>query len=595
MLSEGVRLFFVCVLHSIQDLDWFVRMESMLRGMSLPTPRFRLAPISEKLSDVNGFHSLQTYFPTLSKLFRITKHQTNGIWLDSKYRIAGIDISGTSGLCMLDLVANLDASGQSSEKVNRCPAFLKVTHLLDPIRWMKGEYSLPKQSGLPWHTKTWAAAWTKLQDSSNQAYIEAVASYAFGRLREAGVSPHFNEFYGAFCARAGIYRYNLTEEFKSFRHSRWFWHGQKRGLYCLHVAHAKSSKGDVPEDTLKDILREPSDMGSEKEESEEELDVELVDDVQEIASLHSDKMSELSFAEEHSLSGSSDETELEEEYRIYSEIRDFPVIMIGLENNRGTMDSLLDDYTLVGAAPGEPEWELKWSAWLFQVLAALSVAQAIFGFTHNDLHTNNIVWTETAEEYMYYTKRSGEIFKVPTYGKLFRIIDFGRAIFTINDQQFFSDDFKAGNDAEGQYSFKPLHPKPVKEVNPNPSFDLSRLAVSLFDALFPDTPENKEDGLQLSSEDGLEVMETVSPLYNALWSWMIDDYGRNVLIEPSGEERFPDFDLYRHIAAHVHRAVPAQQFSQPAFDRFQVNASEVGDDVNASELGDYVKKWSLFI
>ncbi|NBO09771.1 MAG: hypothetical protein EBV30_10640, partial [Actinobacteria bacterium] len=240
----------------------------------------------------------------------------------------------------------------------------------------------------------------------------------------------------------------------------------------------------------------------------------------------------------------------------------------------------------VGAAPEEPEWELKWSAWLFQVIAALSVAQAVFGFTHNDLHTNNIVWTPTTEEFLYYTKRSGEVFKVPTYGKLFRIIDFGRAIFTINDQLFFSDDFKAGNDAEGQYSFRPLHPKPSPEVLPNPSFDLSRLAVSLFEALFPDTPENKDGGAMLSSEEGLEVWETVSPLYNVLWKWMLDDAGKNVLVEPSGEERFPDFDLYKHIAAHVHGAVPSRQFSEPAFDRFQVNASEVGDSV---------KKWLLFI
>jgi hypothetical protein len=208
----------------------------------------------------------------------------------------------------------------------------------------------------------------------------------------------------------------------------------------------------------------------------------------------------------------------------------------------------------------------------------------MFGFTHNDLHTNNIVWIKTEQEFLYYTRQSGEVFKVPTYGKLFRIIDFGRAIFRINDQLFFSDDFKSGNDADGQYCFKPLSTKVSVEIPPNPSFDLSRLAVSLFDALFPEAPADKEGGVTLSSEEGLDVEETVSPLYNVLWSWMIDDDGCNVLVEPSGDERFPDFDLYKHIAANVHGAIPAHQFSKPAFDRFQVNASEVGD----------VKLWSLF-
>jgi hypothetical protein len=155
----------------------------------------------------------------------------------------------------------------------------------------------------------------------------------------------------------------------------------------------------------------------------------------------------------------------------------------------------------------------------------------------------------------------------------------------VNGKQFFSDDFKTGNDAEGQYSFKPLHPRPTEEVPPNPSFDLSRLAVSLIEALVPETPEEKEGGAILSSEDGLEVAETVSPLYNALWSWMIDDMGENVLITPSGEERFPGFDLYKHIAAHVHTAIPSYQFAHPAFDRFQVNAASIDTGV---------KCWSLF-
>jgi hypothetical protein len=550
-------------------------MEPTLRGVPLPAPRFRTAPLPEKLRHVNGFRGLQTYFPALSKLFHVTKHQANTIWLDSNLRIAAIDISGTSGLCHVDLVNNVDVSGVSEHPVVKtCPAFLKVTHLLDPVRWMKGVYSFPKEAGLPWHSKTWAAAWTKLQDQSNQAYVETIAAYALGRIRDANLSPHFNQFYGAFCARANRYRYNLTEEFRSLRNTRWFWHGQKRNLYKLHIDSVKEE--EVSKEVLDELLREPDSSDS---DSEEEVNVEIT--AMEEASLHSDKMSDLSYAE----TTATESTEMEEEYRIYAEITDFPVMMIALENNEGTMDSLLDDYTQVGSTPGTDEWELKWSAWIFQVIAALSAAQTLIGFTHNDLHTNNIVWSPTEEEYFYYTKRSGETFRVPTYGKLFRIIDFGRAIFTINSNQFISDDFKAGNDADGQYAFKPLHMRSKQEILPNPSFDLCRLSVSLFEALFPEAPEDKVEGAILSSEEDLEVIETVSPLYNVLWSWLIDDEGRNVLITPSGDERFPDFDLYKHVAAHVHTAVPARQFLHPAFGRFLVDPSEVGS----------VKKWSLFV
>ena len=524
--------------------------------------------------------------------------------MDSKWRIVGIDISGTFGPCSLKLVQN-DLSGDS-QSLKDHSAFLKVTHLLDPIRWMKGSYSLPKQNGLPWHAKTWGSACKKLQDNWNQAYVETIASYALGRLRDEGVSPHFNEFYGAFCARADTYRYNLTEDFDSYRNYRWFWKGQANGFYKLSVLNSNAGES-VPEDVMDEYLREPSVIESdsseysdsdesdsetsldsveevdieEEDQDEEEVDVEIyeADIPVETASLHSAEISEDSFDK----SEDSDDIEYDK-YKVYSVINDFPVMLIAIEQNHGTMDALLDNVDAVGAAHGTPEWEIRWSAWVFQVIAALSVAQAILGFTHNDLHTNNIVWIPTEEEFLYYTLKSGATFKVPTFGKLFRIIDFGRSIFTINKTQYISDDFRAGNDADGQYAFRPLIENPDNEVLPNPSFDLCRLAVSLFEALYPDPPEELEGGQILSSEDDLNVNETVSPLFNCLWSWMIDDEGRNVLINPDKTERFPDFDLYKHIAAYVHNAVPSKQFANPAFDRFQVSPSEVGD----------VRKWNLF-
>ena len=578
-----------------------------LRGSQLPAPRFRLAPMHAELERVHGFHSLQTFFPTLSKLYRLSKHQSDSVWLDSKWRISGIDISGTSGPCTLQLVPNLDLSGvpppfAAPPTSITHPAYLKVTHLLDPIRWMKGLYSLPKEGGLPWHGKTWSTAWAKLQDPWNQAYVETLAAYSLGRLREEGVSPHFNHFYGAFCARAARYRYNITDDAYSLRKSKWFWNNREKGLYDLCVVDTEHPEKEVDPITA-DLLLMPrggesdsegdsgSESGSSSTNSEEEV---VVDDMGklEIGSLHSDALDDVAFEEEDGSDGGSsgDGDSLSsagDAYRIYAEFHDFPVMLIATEENRGTMDSLLEDFAAVGASPGEPAWEERWSAWLFQVVAALSVAQDLLGFTHNDLHTNNVVWTETEEEYLFYRSRAGAVFRVPTFGKLFRLIDYGRAIFRINQNIFISDDFKAGNDAEGQYCFKPLHPRPAPEdiVAPNPSFDLCRLAVSLFESLFPDPPAAAEGGKILSSEEDLEVRETVSPLYNILWSWMVDDEGRNVLIEPDGEERFPDFDLYKHIAAHVHGAVPSRQFSSPAFDRFQVKPSDVG----GSE-----KVWSLF-
>jgi hypothetical protein len=548
-----------------------------LRGIKLPNPHFRIGPLSDELFRVEGYRNLQTYFPTLNKVFRLGRWNTGDeIWMDTRWRIRGIDCSGTSGPCKVSLSEHTDPS----RIVSKRPAFLKVTHLLDPIGWMQGQYSLPKESGLPWFHKAWLRAWQKLQDPRNQAYVEAVAAYAVGRIREGDLSPHFNEFYGAFCARANKYRYNLSEEFQSYRHERWFWKGREKGLFSLQMLNSENEPEEITEDLLKEFM-EAAD--SEEEDSSSE-DLEELSVLSGSGSLNSaDSMNDVPFAKKSTVSTSAStvsttstsSSDLEEDVRIYADIENYPVMLILSEQNSGTMDNLFENHAAAGAQPGTPEWETRWSAWLFQVVAALSCLQSILGFTHNDLHTNNIVWSETSDEFLYYTNRSGSLFRVPTFGKIFRIIDFGRAIFKINGQIFISDDFKVGNDAEGQYCFSPLVQKVKKEIPPNPSFDLCRLAVSLIDGVFPKIPGSSNNGNVLSNEPGLIVYETESHLYNMLWSWMIDDSGRNIFINPDGSERFPDFDLYKHIAAHIHKAVPAQQFNSVTFDRFQWTLADV--------------------
>ena len=546
--------------------------------MTVPNPTFRIAPLPEGLSRVQGYRKLQTFFPAMSKLAGPIENKSTDIWFDNKWRIHSLDLSGVRGPCKVT-IGSSDISGVAERD-----AYVKVTHLLDPVRWMQGKYSLPSD-GEPIHEVTVQ----KLQDQSNQAYVEAVACYALGRIADAGGSPHFNSFFGAFCARADMYRFNINEDFQSFRHSRWFWDGKEQGLFTIQITNPEEPNVPVPEEFIKDAMT-PGSIFSESEDNESEV-IEAVEVDDEEASIHSDGDADMSFAEEEDENedGLEEEDEDEDEdedeqYHIYSEIKNFPVMLIVIEKNQGTMDALLEDYKSVGSTPDSDDWELIWSAWMFQILAGLSAAQAIIGFTHNDLHTNNIVWIPTTDEFLFYKTIAGAVFKVPTYGKVFKIIDFGRAIFSINGQQFISDDFKTGNDADGQYAFPPLVEQPSTVIPPNASFDLARLAVSVFEGIFPVPPADKEGGAIISSEEGIEVKETVAPLFNCMWKWMLDDNGENILNNADGSERFPDFDLYKHIAEKVHGAVPSRQFVDPAFDRFQVNPSTVGD----------VKCWSLF-
>ena len=99
----------------------------------------------------------------------------------------------------------------------------------------------------------------------------------------------------------------------------------------------------------------------------------------------------------------------------------------------------------------------------------------------------------------------------------------------------------------------------------------------MIDALFPEMPVEKLDGELLSKEDSWEVRETESPLWNLLWSWLVDDNGVNVLKDEDNNERFPDFDLYTHIAAHCHSAKPQEQIYKEIFRGYQVAAKEIGD------------------
>jgi hypothetical protein len=492
------------------------------------------------------------------------------LWLDHQYRVKEVlsqETKKRSGKVCLRIEQNCQDTGREVQDIS---GFRKVTHLLDPVRWLQGKYSMPKHSYLPWHQETWEAAWNKLQDPMNQAYVEALATYALSKLREADVSPHFHFFYGALCGKADTYAYNITDSYMSYRHARWFWTGQEKQMFRL------SFDEDIPQEVKDAILQQPEELDSsdtETSDSEEEL-TGLACDVQESGSIHSadgsDFKSESEQESEASEESSDEQSDDDEELEIFADINQFPVMMIYTEVSEGTMDDLLDDFEEVGCEPGTKMWEQTWKAWIFQVVAALSTLQSIFGMTHNDLHTNNVVWAETDKKFLLYKTRGGQHFKVPTYGKIFRIIDFGRAIFKLNDATFFSDDFKKGNDAAEQFNFGELYDASEPEVYPNPSFDLCRFTVSIFESLFPESPRVKKNAKVLSEEPDLVIKETESELYNTMWAWLLCDDGHNVLMDPDGSERYPDFDLYKVITSQVHNAVPCEQFEKELFQSFKV-------------------------
>ena len=269
-----------------------------------------------------------------------------------------------------------------------------------------------------------------------------------------------------------------------------------------------------------------------------------------------------------SVTSTDTNTSFFDEFDMYVDLPNMPAVVMYSESCTGTMDELLElsDYAPINS----PEKEKIWSAWLFQVIAALAQLQGELRLTHNDLHTNNVLWKETKDEFLWYRDTNNRCWKVPTYGRIFTIIDFGRAIFSVNNFYCISSDYQDGRNAAGQYNFGPLEDSDEDIVYPNKSFDLSRLSCSLIRGLFPYNPPGKTGGKIITKESNYEVKETVHEVFNLLWSWLKADNGSNILEMKDGDEKFPGFDLYIQIAHTVHNAIPLMQLNTPAMKQFLI-------------------------
>jgi len=241
-------------------------------------------------------------------------------------------------------------------------------------------------------------------------------------------------------------------------------------------------------------------------------------------------------------------------------IHDFPVQMIFLEKCHGTMDELFMNHMS----------EEETRSALFQIIMILLVYQKLFKFTHNDLHTNNIMYVKTDLAFLKYKYRN-HIYCVPTYGRIFKIIDYGRSIYKYSKLCFCSDSFAPGGDASTQYNCEPFMKSSKPRLNPNMSFDLCRLGCSIFDFLFDDND-----------------LDTVvdNDLKRTIKRWCTDDDGKNVLYKRNGSERYPGFKLYKMIARTVHQHTPESQLTDPWFNIFDENDTRHTEYISNSSVSE---------
>ena len=247
----------------------------------------------------------------------------------------------------------------------------------------------------------------------------------------------------------------------------------------------------------------------------------------------------------------------DDDEKMFAYLHDFPVQLIFQEKCTGTFDELLVQHAL---SPDET------IAALFQILIMLATYQKTFSFTHNDLHTNNIMFVKTDQKFIHYLFE-GEYYRVPTHGRIFKLIDFGRSIYQFNGRRFCSDSFAENGDANSQYNCEPYFNTKKARIEPNPSFDVSRLGCSLYDF----TMESDSTALK-----------------NIIDEWCEDDYGKNILYKSSGEERYPGFKLYKMIARIVNNLVPKDIMRKPVFAKYRQSKAPKEPIINIDAMPSYI-------
>lgn len=290
-----------------------------------------------------------------------------------------------------------------------------------------------------------------------------------------------------------------------------------------------------------------------------------IDDTSEWSDIESD---EKGSSEDDDESESETESEGEMVESAWCTIPKIAVALIAQERLMGTLEDLMEHEEL-----GLEEWR----SCLFQVCANLHAYNKAFDFVHNDLHAANIMWVPTESSYLHYVIDEVE-YSVPTFGRIFKIIDFGRATYRFGGLSFLNDCFESGRDAATQYNYDRIYDETKEKCEPNYAFDLCRLACSLYDHF--DRQEcyegsgSSNEGGEADSDCTDSDPHPLAEVAQLVETWCLDDTGKNILYKESGTERYPGFKLYRMIARKVSHHLPQKVLQCNAFNAFKILAEQ---------------------
>jgi hypothetical protein len=577
------------------------------------------------LSDV------QNYIPIYERFFSLNESNFNSINLNHKWAISDIkDIKHNDHQhIFLSKLKNIDDENDiiTSQKV-----FIKMAPLLDPFKYLVGKYNYldTQLFNLPSFDKN-IKVHNKISDPNNSSYIDGFFSFLTNQLLHQHNFIHGVEYYGSFLAIKNDYKINVIDDldyliqsdffvkqqnilFKVEDYSHLITNQETKKLQPLNISTSLKSNTSalslksIDENLFENIFQTNNthvSLNDIKTMGVELIDITNCNDFH-LSSLREKKSETLksgstcssrtSYTNENDVSETSNNknynSDIDNNSHINEDIEDydeeeedddsdynteeeslfltfpkFPVQVICMEHCDNTFDNLIINGNL-----SHDEW---FSA-LMQIIMILITYQKLFSFTHNDLHTNNIMYIPTNKKFLYYTFKK-KTYKVPTFGKLYKIIDFGRAIYKFNGKLFCSDSFQTGGDAATQYNTEPYYNEKKPRLEPNFSFDLCRLACSIFDYIVDDF-------------DMIKNLNECPPIVKLIVEWCIDDNGINILYKNNGTERYPDFKLYKMIARYVHNHTPIAQLERKEFSKFIISNKSISQNeqiINIDEIPSY--------
>ena len=442
----------------------------------------------------------------------------------------------------------VDISGVKRE------CFKKYITLVDYVKFLIGKYKPEHMTTLPASNHVVDSSYNEyIHSIHNYAYVDGFFYYLTSKLKDAGF-VHGIDFYDSYICLTKECNINISDDFEYLCDSGFFNDNLNKLFRFKDPSFNTMFQKKEPVSISDENIEIEADELSGEEEEPMVLE-EIVPD----ECFHSETYD--SCDSDHSTVDNSDEEceiveDSEDDWSTDSSMPDveveeltlvidkIPTQVVSIECCEMTFDSILESDKITME-------ELE-SA-MFQVIVMLYVYQTVFKFTHNDLHTNNIMYITTDKTHLSY-KIDNVYYEIPTYGKIYKIIDFGRSIYTVKDTLICSDSFSENGTAHTQYNFKPFYNPDKPIIEPNNSFDLCRLACSMVDFIVEDFRH---------IDDYKKV-----PVYDMILSWLYDDNNVNVLYKKNGEERYPDFKLYKMIARLVHNHTPEKQFGHECFKKY---------------------------